>query len=169
MAEEATPPAGAAARVLHAVVMAWATIGGLVLIGIALLTTANAVLGTAFGVHISGEFEMAELGVAMVVFTFMPLAQLRRGYVIVDLFTQRAAPRTRAALDAAAGLVFALCMALITWRMFLGGIDIAETGERTAVLQIRYWWAFAVAVPSLALLVAACLHTMWSDLRRLKA
>lgn len=168
MAEEATPPAGSAGRVLHAVATAWATIGSLVLIGIACLTTANVVLGTAFRVHIPGEFEIAELGVAMVVFTFMPLAQLRRGYLIVDLFTQRASPRTRGLLDAAAGLLFGSCMALIAWRMFLGGVDIAETGERSSVLQIRYWCVFAVAVPSLVLLVVACLHTSWSDLRRLR-
>jgi TRAP-type C4-dicarboxylate transport system permease small subunit len=152
--------------VLHVVAAGWAAMGGLALIAIACLTTGNVLLKTVFGTYIPGEFEIADLGVVMLVFTFMPLAQLRRGYVIVDLFTYRAPATVKARLDAAADVVFALCMALIAWRMFEGGLDIAATGERTPELHLRYWWAFAIGVPSLALLVVACLHTAWIELRR---
>lgn len=168
MADAYALPEDRTGRILHGVATAWAAAGGLALIGIACLTTINVVLTTTLRTHIPGEFEIADIGVAMIVFTFMPLAQLRRGYVIVDLFTQSASARTRIALDAVAGIAFAVCIALIAWRMFEGGIEMAASGERTPVLNIRYWWAFAVAVPSLALLVAACVHTAWSDLRRLR-
>ena len=57
-------------------------------------------------------------------------------------------------------------MAAVAWRMFLGGVDIADTGEQTQILQLKYWWTFAVAVPSLSLLAAVCLYTAWADLRK---
>lgn len=164
---ESSRPSDPVGRILYAVAVSLAAVGGLALVAIACLTTANAVLKTFLGTHIPGEFEIADLGIVMVVFTFMPLAQLQRSYVIVDIFTQYAPAPVKLALDAAAGIVFALCIALVAWRMAEGGVDIAATGERTAALQLRYWWAFAIAVPSLALLAVACLYTAWSDFRKL--
>lgn len=160
------PPADPAGRILYALSATWATVGGVALVVIACLTTLNAVLKKIAGTYIPGEYEIAEIGVAMVAFTFMPFAQMTRSYLIVDFFTQHTSARLKAALDAAAGVVFALCVAVLVWRMAAGGLDIASTGERTPELHLRYWWVFAVAVPSLALLAAACLHTSWSDWRR---
>jgi len=128
--------------------------GGVALVAIACLTTVNAILKKVAGVYIPGEYEIAEIGVAM---------------VAVDIFTQHAPVRLKAALDAMASVVFALCVALLVWRVSAGGLDIAASGERTPELHLRYSWVFAVAVPSLALLAAACLHTAWSDWRRLKS
>jgi TRAP-type C4-dicarboxylate transport system permease small subunit len=161
-------PADPLGRVLFALASAWAVAGGLALIALGLLTTANVLLKDLFGRPIRGEFEIVDLGVVMVVFTFMPVTQLMRGNVIVDLFTQAASAKVRAALDALAGLVFALCVALVAWRMTVGGIELAGTGEQTTVLHLKYWWAFVVAVPSLALLAANCLYTAWTDLRLLR-
>lgn len=169
MAAGSTPPADRVGRVLYGISATWAAAGGVALVLIACLTTANAFMKKAIGAYIPGEYEIAEIGVAMVAFTFLPLAQLTRSYLIVDVFTQHAPPRLKAALDAAAGLAFALCAAVLTWRMGAGGLDIASTGERTPELHLRYWWPFAVAVPSLALLGAACLHTAWSDWRKARS
>lgn len=160
-----TDPLG---RILFALAAAWAVAGGLALIGLGVLTTANVVMKDLFGRPIRGEFEIVDLGVVMVVFTFMPVTQLLRGNVIVDLFTQSAPARVRAGLDALAGLVFALCIVLVAWRMIVGGMELAGTGEQTTVLHLKYWWAFVVAVPSLALLAANCLYTAWTDLRSLR-
>jgi TRAP-type C4-dicarboxylate transport system permease small subunit len=163
-----TAPGDPAGRVLFALAAVWAAVGGLALVAIACLTTANIVLRAVFAVHIRGEFEIANLGVVMVVFMFMPLAQLTRSYVIVDIFTHGASVRTKTMLDALAGIVFAICMGLIAWRMLAGGIDIASSGDQTTMLHLRYWWGFAVGVPSLVLLTVACLYTAWSDFHALK-
>jgi len=162
-------PPDPAGRILYALSATWAAMGGIALVVIACLTTVNAILKKVAGVYIPGEYEIAEIGVAMVAFTFMPLAQVTRSYLIVDIFTQHAPVRLKAALDAIASMVFALCVALLVWRVSAGGLDIAASGERTPELHLRYSWVFAVAVPSLALLAAACLHTAWSDWRRFRS
>jgi TRAP-type C4-dicarboxylate transport system permease small subunit len=163
--QDLAPPKDAFGRLVYRLSVGWALLGGLALVLIASLTTLNSVLKKLTGGHVPGEYEIAEVGVAMVTFTFLPLAQLTRSYLIVDVFTQRASPRLKSQLDAVAGLVFALCVAVLVWRMGAGGFDIASTGERTAQLHLPYWWAFAVAVPSLALLAAACVHSAWFDWR----
>lgn len=156
-------PADAFGRLLYAIATVWAAAGGLLLIVLGTLTTANVVMKDVFGRPIRGEFEVVDLGVVVVVFMFMPIAQLLRGNVIVDLFTQSAPARVRHALDAFSGLVFALCIALVAWRMGVGGFELAGTGEQTTVLKLSYWWVFVVAVPSLALLAVNCLYTAWTD------
>jgi Tripartite ATP-independent periplasmic transporters, DctQ component. len=153
-------------RLLYALALGAALLAGLAVLFLALLTAVNVPLKQLFGQPLPGEFELVDLGVATAVFAFLPLAQFARGYVIVDLVTQNASPRVKANLDAGAAVIFAICMAAVAWRMFLGGVDIADTGEQTQILQLKYWWTFAVAVPSLSLLAAVCLYTAWADLRK---
>lgn len=160
------PPTDRVGRVLFAIAVAAALLASALVLLLALLTALNVPLKQVGLQPLRGEFELVDLGVATAVFAFLPLAQFERGYVIVDLVTQRAPERTKALLDAAAGIVFAVSMAVVAWRMFLGGMDIAQTGEQTQLLHLKYWWSFAVAVPSLVLLAAVCTYTSWTDLRR---
>lgn len=153
-------------RLLYALALGAALLAGMAVLLLALLTAVNVPLKQFFGQPLRGEFELVDLGVATAVFAFLPLAQFARGYVIVDLATQNASPRVKANLDAAAAVVFALSMGVVAWRMFLGGVDIAQTGEQTQILHLKYWWTFVVAVPSLVLLAAVCLHTAWAERRR---
>lgn len=162
-------PADPCGRVLYSLSAAWAIAGGVLLIGLGALTALNVALKDLAGRPIRGEFEVVDLGVVIVVFSFMPIAQLARGHVIVDLFSQWAPARARYALDACASLVFAACIGLVAWRMAVGGFEIAGTGEQSTVLKLKFWWVFVFAVPSLALLSINCLYTAWTDLVRARS
>lgn len=166
---EFRPPQDRVGRLLYALAVAAALLAATLVFVLALVTALNVPVKQFLGSPLKGEFEMVDLGVATAVFAFLPLAQFARGYVIVDLFTQRAPERVKLLLDAAAGVVFAATMALLAWRMALGGIDIARTGEQTQLLHLKYWWSFAVAVPSLALLAAVCVYLAWTDFTRARA
>lgn len=160
-------PADPVGRLIFAIAAGTALVAGLLLVVIALLTTLNVPLKQFLGAPIRGEFEIVDLGVATAVFAFLPFAQLVRGYVIVEVFTERAPSGVKRFLDGLAGILFGICMAVVTWRMALGGFDIARTGDQTPILGLKLWWIFVVAVPSLALLTITCAYTAWQDLRRI--
>ena len=69
---------------------------------------------------------------AVAIFSFLPYCQMVRGNVIVDVFTTRASPRTRALLDSIGNLLFTAIAALLTWRA-------ASAASRSAAITRRRW------------------------------
>ena len=160
-----TPPADPIGRALFAVCRAFAVIGGAVLTVMIAVTLYDVIAFNVFGRSFAGAFELAAYGMVVAVFMFLPYGQMVRAHVIVDVFTSRAPRRLKATLDAVAALLFAAFAALLAWRMGLGGIDMFDNGQTTALLKISYWWSFPLAVVCLALMCAACLYTAWRDFR----
>jgi TRAP-type C4-dicarboxylate transport system permease small subunit len=148
-------------RALYRAAPAVAVLGGLVLFALTLLTVISVVGRAAFSAPIPGDFELAELGMAVAIFAFLPYCQIVRGNVIVDLFTTRASLRTRALLDAIGNLLYTAIAALLTWRGALGGLEIRSYHETTMVLQVPVWWGYVPAVVFLAFLTVVCAYTVW--------
>ena len=148
-------------RALHRAATGVAVLGGLVLFALTLLTVISVVGRAAFSAPIQGDFELVELGMAVAIFSFLPYCQIVRGNVIVDLFTSRARPRTRALLDGIGNLLYTAIAALLTWRVALGGMEIRSYRETTMVLQVPVWWGYVPAVAFLAFLTVVCAYTVW--------
>ena len=83
---------------------AWALIGGLVLLAIVLVTTANAGaftldrLARVFGGTVSGlpgYEDFVRLAISAAALMLLPYCQLRRGHVAVDLFAKWLPPKAR--------------------------------------------------------------------------
>lgn len=159
------PPAGTdrAGRVLLPMAKALAVMGGLVLAGVACVTTFSILGRAAAASPVPGDFELVEMGTAIAVFAFLPYCQMVRGNVAVDLFTLRASARVKAALDLASSLVFMLAAGLLTWRLALGGAELRAYAETTMVLRIPVWWGFVPAVPCLGFLTVTCAYAAWRD------
>jgi TRAP-type C4-dicarboxylate transport system permease small subunit len=148
-------------RALYRAATGVAVLGGLVLFALTLLTVISVVGRAAFSAPIPGDFELVELGMAVAIFSFLPYCQIVRGNVIVDLFTSRASPRTRALLDGIGNLLYTAIAALLTWRGAIGGLEIRSYHETTMVLQVPAWWGFVPAVAFLAFLTVVCAYTVW--------
>jgi TRAP-type C4-dicarboxylate transport system permease small subunit len=148
-------------RVLYRAATGMAVLGGLVLFALTLLSVISIVGRVAFSAPIPGDFELVELGMAVAIFSFLPYCQIVRGNVIVDLFTSRASPRTRALLDGMGNLLYTAIAALLTWRVALGGLEIRSYHETTMVLQVPVWWGYVPAVIFLAFLTVVCAYTVW--------
>jgi TRAP-type C4-dicarboxylate transport system permease small subunit len=157
--------AGRLGRTLQRAATAVALIGGAILFALTLLTVISVIGRAAFSAPIPGDFELVEIGMAVAIFAFLPYCQIVRGNVIVDLFTTRASPRTRALLDAAGNLIYTAIAALLTWRGALGGLEVRGYGETTMVLRVPVWWGYVPAVLCLALLTLVCAYTTWRSLR----
>ncbi|MRX48998.1 TRAP transporter small permease subunit [Paracoccus sp. S-4012] len=154
-----------APRWLEAACRLIATAGGLVLVGMMLMTVISVTRRTLFGAPLPGDFEMVEMASAVAIFAFLPLCQLRAGNVLVDFFTMRASPRTNHLLEAVGDLIWLVIAALLTWRLSVGAAEFYSYGESSMILRLPLWWGFVVILPSLALLCVTCLWTMTGHLR----
>jgi TRAP-type C4-dicarboxylate transport system permease small subunit len=148
-------------RVLYRAATGVAVLGGLVLFALTLLSVISIVGRVAFSAPIPGDFELVELGMAVAIFSFLPYCQIVGGNVIVDLFTSKASPRTRALLDGIGNVLFTAIAALLTWRVAVGGLEIRSYHETTMVLQVPVWWGYVPAVIFLAFLTVVCAYTVW--------
>ena len=156
-----TDPIG---RVLGVLCAGFALAGGGLLLAMVLATLASVLGRGLVASPVPGDFELVEIGTAVAVFAFLPYGQWRRGHVIVDVFTRRAASRVRAWLDAGGALLFAVVAALLAWRLARGGLDLARDGSETMVLGLPLWVAFPPIAAATLLLVAVCLHGAWRSL-----
>jgi len=153
------------AGLLHRAVEAWALLGGLVLLAIALMTSWSATSGWLFGKPLPGDVELVEMLTAVSVFMFLPYCQLTGANVTADLFTAKASPRTVALLTLLGAVVALGFSLLLLWRMYEGLLDYRRYVETTTILKIPIWYAYVPALVSLALLAAAAAASVRAALR----
>jgi TRAP-type C4-dicarboxylate transport system permease small subunit len=157
-----TDPAGA---LLFRLARGFALAGGLVLVGLTLMSLASIVGRAAFATPLPGDYELIQLGCAVSVAAFLPLCQMRGGHVLVDFFTAHARPEVRGALDTLGALLLAVCAAVFAWRLSAGAVGLREANDQTTILAIPTWWAVALMVPSFALFSATGFYTAWQHWR----
>lgn len=150
---EGPPPDGPPPTWLDRLCDASAALGVLVLLAMAGMTTVS-VVGRAFFAHpILGDVELVQLGSAVVVASFLPYTQARRANIIVDFFTTGASARTQQGLDRLGTALYTAVLALVLWRVAVGGLDIHAAGERSMLMGLPLWWPYALMLPGLALCV----------------
>lgn len=145
-----------------------ALIGGIVLT-LLILMTCISILGRAlsgFGLGpVPGDFELVEAGMALAVFFFLPLCQLRGGHATVDLFTAALPAQINRLLLAFWEVMMAIAVAAIAWRLVVGMLGKLRNGETTLLLQFPVWWAYAICtLPA----VIAVIVAVWSAYDRLR-
>ena len=156
--------AARAARVLGAACRLFAYAGGAILAALTLMVMVS-VVGRVLGRPIQGDFELVQVGTAVALALFLPYCQLRRANIIVDFFTTRASPRTRAVLDALGAALFALALGVVAWRSFEGTIAIEAARETTMIMGVPLWYGYALMTPAFALAAAVGVYTAFASLR----
>ncbi|MEP7283514.1 MAG: TRAP transporter small permease subunit [Rubrivivax sp.] len=130
---------------------------GLLLTTITLMTCASLIGRNTTGWTIVGDFELTGFAAGAAIALFMPICQLRRANIIVDFFTQRARPGTRATLDRIGALLLGLSMALLAWRTVLGGLDAWRTHAESMMLGFPEWVVYCGLIPPLVLIAVIAL------------
>jgi TRAP-type C4-dicarboxylate transport system permease small subunit len=155
-------------RLMQALARGLALAGGAVLLAlvamICLSVAGNALARLGFSGFgpIRAGYELVELGIAFVIFAFLPYAQLSRAHAAVEVFTARLPRRADAALGRLwAGLMAAL-MVLIAWRLGAGMLGKMNSGETTFLLALPLWWGYAACLGAAC---AAALVTLWDAIR----
>ena len=169
MTAEVQGTAAAQADWLERLCDASAAVGVLVLLAIACMTTVS-VIGRAFFAHpILGDVELVQLGGAVVVASFLPYTQVRRANIIVDFFTSGASPRAQRIMDLGGTVLYTVVLALVLWRVAVGGIDIRAAGERSMLMDLPLWLPYLLMLPGLALCVLIGVVQMSREWRALGA
>ena len=153
---------------LRRVIELWALGGGLVLLGIALMSTWSATAGLMFGKPLPGDFELVEMFTAIAVFMYLPYCQQTGANVTADLFTAGAGPRMVALLTLLSAVVALLFSLLLLWRMYEGLLDYRQYVETTTILRIPVWYAYIPALASLVLLGLASLISVRDALAEMR-
>jgi TRAP-type C4-dicarboxylate transport system permease small subunit len=157
-------PTGAVGRVLWRLSQISAGIGGVALVCIALMTMYSVIARSLFSKPIQGDFELVQLGCAVCVAAFLPYCQWQRANIIVDFFTVRAAPRTRAWLDALGALLLATATLLAGWRTGVGALAVRDANETSMLMGVPIWMSYAFIAPGLLLTGAVAIYTAYQYL-----
>jgi TRAP-type C4-dicarboxylate transport system permease small subunit len=163
---EYRPAESAVGRWIERAVRGLALFGGLLLASLAAMQVLSIVLRATVGKPIPGDFELIQIGSAVVVFCFLPMAHLHRHNFAVTLFTDRLPRRTRAVMELIGSVAMLAIAALLLWRMSIGAGGMHATREHTMVLNFELWWAFVPILIALAVLVAAAAMALAHDLHR---
>lgn len=139
----------------------FAAAGGLALFAALLVTVASVVSNDLVGRPILGDTEIVEMLMGIAVAAFMPWCQVRGANVIVDFFTMKFPKRVNDAIDAFAYVVFAVIVAVLTWRLVEGTFTQYERERVSMFLKLPQWWGYALASVSAVLWVLVCLRTAW--------
>ncbi|KRE00256.1 hypothetical protein ASE63_09260 [Bosea sp. Root381] len=133
-----------------------ALLGGALLIALSATVVTSVTLRSDLvgSAGVPGDFELVQMATAIAAFCFLPWCQLRRGNIFVDTFTLKLPLRWQRRIDAGWDILYALVMALISWRLAVGARAAFATGENSMVLQVPSYLPIALC-SALALLVAA--------------
>ncbi len=140
--------------------VAWALLGGVLLIAIVLVTATNVGaftldrLAGLFGGAVSGlpgYEDFVRLAISAAVPMFFPYCQLKRGHVAVDIFVSHFSAQLRRGLDRFSLLVIAAMALFLTYWLILGMNETRADGALSRVLGWPEWPFYLPGIISLAL------------------
>ncbi len=124
--------------------------GGLLLLAVG-VTTTSVLRGAFAGRPILGDSEIVELALGVAVVICMPICEMKGAHVLVDFFTQKLPKRGIAGLDAVMRAIAALVVAVLAWRLAIGGYNQWDRERESMFLQLPFWWGYAAAAIGMAM------------------
>ncbi len=163
-----------------------ALIGGLVLLAVMVMTVISVAglslnklgrfLKKSYEVEIApllaigpipGETELIEVGMAFIIFAFMPIVTLNRGHASVEILTNAFSATINRLIDLVADLLLLAAAGYLGYRHYLGTLDKYANGETTWILQFPLWWGYAAALfgaVAFVIIAAFCVLRSFSHL-----
>ena len=114
-------------------------LGGLIMIGLMLMTCYSLIGRNFFNSAVVGDFELTGVGVGAAIALFMPLCQLKRENIIVDFFTAKCSPRLNFKLDRLGDLLMMVIFALLSWRSGVAAVKAKENMGASMLLEFPDW------------------------------
>ena len=139
--------------------------GGLVFVGLVVMSIVSIVGRKLFAWVVPGDVELLQMCAAFASSAFFAYCHISNGNVKVDFFTHNLTPRMIARLDAFGSLLVGLFGTLIAWRTAVGALSVMEVGETSAILGWPVWVAQMLMVPSFAMLAAVGFYLFVFNLR----
>jgi TRAP-type C4-dicarboxylate transport system permease small subunit len=158
-----TPPEDALGKGLLALSRLFAVMGGIVLVGVTLMSVTSIVGREVFRKPIQGDFELTSLAVAACVAAFLPYCQFAKSNIIVDFFTTGLSRTAQNRLDAVGAVILAIVMFLATWRTGAGMLGVKNANETSMIMGVPIWLSYAFMTPGFLLTGIVALYTAWES------
>ena len=139
--------------------------GGVILLMVAVLVTANVGARGLLDTSIDGTFDLVKIGAALCVFLCLPICQARRGNIMVDTFTMKLPASIMHSLDALWDTVYGILMGVIGLCMLNGAWGQYQSHVVTNQLAVPLWPFNLIAALLLIVLSVICLATTLRLLR----
>ena len=146
----------------------WALLGGLILVGLVLMTAASAISNILVNQPFAPDYELVKHFVAIAIFCFLPYCQLTGANVTVDIFTESMGAVAKGAMAALSSLFAVAFAGLLVVQMYDGLLGYLQYPEVTPVLKLPLWTAFPPILLSLLLLLIAGVITTCESIGRLR-
>src|SRR5690606_15211714 len=100
---------------------------------------------------------------------FLPICQLRRGHVTVDILYTGRHPKWSAWASLLGNVLMTAATMLLLWRLGAGMIEKMANGETTFILAMPVWWMYSVCLVGLAAAALASAYTVWRSINAVAA
>lgn len=158
--------------VLGKLTIAWAVIGGLILLSIVAVTVTNVGafaldrVARLWGSTVSGlpgYEDYVRLAVAAAIPMFLPYCQLKRGHLAVDLFLKNAPAGFNRFIDRLSLILMAATALFLAYWMVLGMEETQSDGALSRVLGWQEWPFYLPGIASLILWAIVSLSQLADD------
>lgn len=112
------------------------TFAALVLTGIMLVSVVDVVGRYLFKLPLPGSSEITEILMAVLIYAGMPIVSLRRAHICVDLLDPVVPARIVPIRNAAIGIIGAVVLAIIAWRLWVYADQIRQSRDVTEYLKL---------------------------------
>ena len=128
----------------------WLAVVGGALLTVLMVVVVVSVSGRAlldFGLGpVPGDFELVEMGTAVVVFFFLPWCYLRNGHAMVDLAYMHFPRSLQRTVTVLSDLLMLLAWLVLTWRLGIATGEKYAEQETTFILQWPLWVGYAAGL-----------------------
>jgi TRAP-type C4-dicarboxylate transport system permease small subunit len=142
-----------------------AIVGGLLMLSVSAMVTASVIMRKVMDTSVPGDIELVQISTALSVFAFLPLCQWHRGNIMVDTFTTWMPAAWQRGLDALWDIVYAITMAIIAWRLFVGAADTIRSSTVSMQLGLPTGWAIGACAAMATFLVIVAVATAFRRAR----
>ncbi|MFO8032351.1 MAG: TRAP transporter small permease [Desulfohalobiaceae bacterium] len=129
-------------------------LAGVILVLMMLVTCAD-VAGNLMGKPLLGAEEIVSLLAALVLAFVLPKAHVNRAHIGIDLVYRKLSARLQKWNDIFVGLASLFFFLLASWQCFEYAIDLQESGEVSATLELPFYYIlYAISFSTLILALA---------------
>ena len=128
----------------------FAMFGIVVCSGLVLMTVLDIILRRFFNEPLSFSFEITQLALSLIVFSFVPYATMNLRHVSIEVLVQTFPRGIRKWADITGDLLTGILFGFICWQCYLKGLQIREFGYMTGELEIPLFpFYFFISIGSL--------------------
>ena len=142
-------------------------VGAACLVGMTFLTCTD-VVGRFFGHPIFGSVEIVGFMATLAVVMALPYTHKVQGHIGVELLVRLFSERTQTIIEICTGILSLALFAIVTWRMWIYGGTMKESGEVSMNLELPEHYVIYVAAFCIFVFSLIILQDILTNIEKLK-